>query len=259
MAQLIAPVVNGVLEQNNTAISTTNVSKTGSSELGKDAFLQLLVCQMQNQDPLNPSTDTQFVSQLATFSQLEQLQNLTAASEQSQAFSLVGKDVILSVEDSNGKVTNISGTVDFITISGNKAKLSVDGKLYDMSQLVSVVDTNYVLEHSLPKIEEVIKLEYDANNPKSLTFEVNLGADSYAATEIALVLGEQVLDSSMVTIKGNKVTVSKEAFAELANGTYKPTIAFNNDPYYTTATNMLEITVKNSKVVAKEETDDTSN
>ena len=43
------------------------VNQRGSSELGKDEFLKLLVTQLQNQDPLNPQDDTQFISQLAEF------------------------------------------------------------------------------------------------------------------------------------------------------------------------------------------------
>ena len=54
--------------------SQANSATKANDALGKDAFLQLLVCQMQNQDPMNPSNDTEYVAQLAQFSQLEQLQ-----------------------------------------------------------------------------------------------------------------------------------------------------------------------------------------
>lgn len=260
MGQLSAGVVDGVLQQNNTAITTTNKSTIGTSELGKDAFLKLLICQMQNQDPLNPSSDTQFVSQLATFSQLEQLQNLSSTTEQSQAFSLVGKEVILSVEDSNGKQSTISGAVDFITISGKTTKLSVDGKLYDMDKLVSVVDSSYSTEINSPSVPEKVKYVYDADAPKDLTFEINLGANKLKAENIALVLGEQVLNASMVTISGTTVTVKKQAFEQLPDGVYSPTVVFDNVPYYTTVEGAIELIVKNSKVTAEEDaaSDDTA-
>src|SRR5690625_1979922 len=49
---------------------------TPSSELGKDDFLKILMAQIQNQDPLNPMDDTEFVSQMTTFSTLEQMMNM---------------------------------------------------------------------------------------------------------------------------------------------------------------------------------------
>jgi flagellar basal-body rod modification protein FlgD len=53
------------------AVSTT--SSRNSQELGKTEFLKLLVTQLQNQDPMNPVDNQQFIAQLATFSSLEQL------------------------------------------------------------------------------------------------------------------------------------------------------------------------------------------
>ncbi|QDQ01735.1 flagellar hook assembly protein FlgD [Lysinibacillus fusiformis] len=53
--------------------------QTGNSELGKDAFLQLLITQLQHQDPTNPMDDRDFIAQMAQFSSLEQMQNMTKA------------------------------------------------------------------------------------------------------------------------------------------------------------------------------------
>ena len=52
---------------------------TRADSLGSDAFLQLLVTQLQNQDPTNPESNTEFVAQLATFSSLEQLTSINKA------------------------------------------------------------------------------------------------------------------------------------------------------------------------------------
>lgn len=75
----------------------------GANSLGKDAFLQLLVTQLQNQDPLQPMDNTEFVAQLAQFSSVEQLTSvndqLTAvqlgliSSSNLQAAGLVGKEI----------------------------------------------------------------------------------------------------------------------------------------------------------------------
>ncbi len=80
-------------------------TKTASSELGKDAFMQLLVNQMAYQDPLEPMDNSEFLGQLAQFSSLEQMQNVAsavemlalsqAASTNSQMVNLIGKRVVV--------------------------------------------------------------------------------------------------------------------------------------------------------------------
>jgi flagellar basal-body rod modification protein FlgD len=52
---------------------------TRANSLGSDAFLKLLVVQLQNQDPTNPQSNTEFIAQLATFSSLEQLTSINKA------------------------------------------------------------------------------------------------------------------------------------------------------------------------------------
>lgn len=61
----------------NSAYQTSNPSNSASQDtLGRDAFLNLLVTQLQHQDPTQPQADGEFLAQLATFSSLEQLQHL---------------------------------------------------------------------------------------------------------------------------------------------------------------------------------------
>jgi len=88
---------------------TTAAASAGTSlptqSLGRDEFLRLLVTKLQNQDPLNPSEDTEFISQLATFSSLEQLisvndnlQTIGVSQGQlinAQALNLIGKEALV--------------------------------------------------------------------------------------------------------------------------------------------------------------------
>lgn len=60
---------------------TPPTKETGNSSLGKDAFLKLLITQLQNQDPTNPMDDRDFIAQMAQFSSLEQMQNMTKTME----------------------------------------------------------------------------------------------------------------------------------------------------------------------------------
>jgi flagellar basal-body rod modification protein FlgD len=90
-------------ELNSVTTSTAQSPGSQSPVLGKDDFLNLLITQLQNQDPLNPTDQTEFTAQLAQFSSLEQLsnvntnleqlQNFQASTNNSQAVSLLGKEI----------------------------------------------------------------------------------------------------------------------------------------------------------------------
>ncbi|NLX63699.1 MAG: flagellar biosynthesis protein FlgD [Clostridiaceae bacterium] len=94
----------------------SKASTRNTGELGKDDFLKLLITQVQHQDPLNPTTDTEFIAQLAQFSSLEQMQNLNRAFSYSAGISLIGKYISAEVEDGTGKVKFVDGRVDTVRI-----------------------------------------------------------------------------------------------------------------------------------------------
>ena len=93
----------GALTSASTATPST-ATPTGSSALGEDSFLQLLTAQLQNQDPLNPTSDSDFVAELAQFSSVEQLTSANTtlqqlvvgqgAANQTADAALVGKSVL---------------------------------------------------------------------------------------------------------------------------------------------------------------------
>lgn len=140
----VAYIKDGQLVSESTPTHTSE-TKRGSSELGKDAFLQLLVTQMQNQDPLNPSSDTEFIAQLAQFSALEQMQNLNVSMQNQNAYGLVGKNVIISVGLSKGEVTNtVAGYVQYVEMRDGKAYLAINEELYSIEDLDTVLDDKYL-------------------------------------------------------------------------------------------------------------------
>ncbi len=239
MSDLIQAVKDGVVQQKK----ASNTEK--KNELDRDAFLQLLTTQMKYQDPLNPNTDTEYVAQLATFSQLEQLQNLSSVTTNTQAFSLVGKEVMIRTENVTGKETYVSGRVDFVSMNGTKTQLSINGNLYSIDQLDSVIDNTYIIEQGLPKIPEKLELKYDGANPKDITFEVNLGSGDTIANDVAVIVNDFVINTDLVNVKGNVVTVDKSAFSIFGNGVHKVTIAFN-DSMLTQVKDMVTLKVQNA-------------
>ena len=137
----------------NQAKKTTT---TGNSTLGKDAFLKILMTQLQNQDPTKPMDDSQFIAQMAQFSSLEQMTNLTAAfqefaavQEQSQMIeysNFVGKNVkwheVTEEKDDKGMPITIEGTGSIIGIKyvgGNVEFTLADGKVINPGNISEVL------------------------------------------------------------------------------------------------------------------------
>ena len=144
MANIIAPVEDGKLNYEYTDNSKKNgINPTGST-LGYDQFLQLLCAEMQYQDPLEPTSNTDYVAQMATFSQLEATLSLTATQENANASNLVGKQVILKVtSETTGQTSYVDGRVDYVMYQNGEVFLSVNDQLYPASTLDTVADSEY--------------------------------------------------------------------------------------------------------------------
>lgn len=113
--------------------------RTTSNQLGKDDFLKLLITQLTNQDPTSPMEDTQFISQMAQFSSLEQMTNMNESFNKlagmissSQAASVLGRTVEVDVGD-----TTTQGIVES-TSFGSEPQVMVNGMYYDMARIKAI-------------------------------------------------------------------------------------------------------------------------
>jgi len=144
----IAYVQDGKVVQ-TTSQSSLASSVSGSSDMDKDTFLQLLVAQMQYQDPLEPTSNTEYISQYATFTQVEEMQNMSTTLQLQRASGYVGKEVIVSTTNANGSTTTVQGKVDYVTYENNVAYVSIDESLYKASDVQTVVDGEYLEAYTL--------------------------------------------------------------------------------------------------------------
>ncbi len=141
---LVAPVENGKIVETTSQSSLKNQSTSSSSSMDKDTFLQLLVAQMKYQDPLEPTSNTEYVAQYAQFSQVEQMQNMASSTDLARASSLVGEEVYIKTTTSTGETKYVQGKVDYVVFENNKAYLSINEELYSLSDLDTVVDGGYL-------------------------------------------------------------------------------------------------------------------
>lgn len=135
---LVAPVENGKIVETASQTSVKKSTKSSKSGMDKEAFLQLLVAQMKYQDPLEPTSNTEYISQYAQFSQVEQMQNMSSSMDLQRASSLVGKEVYIKTTTSSGETKLVQGRVDYVSYENNKAYLYINEKKYSIDDLDSV-------------------------------------------------------------------------------------------------------------------------
>lgn len=130
-------VVNGY---NKKLDAELRQGRIASKELGKDDFLKLLMAQMTNQDPTSPMENTEFIAQMAQFSSLEQMTNMSQNFERmasminsSEAQSMLGRTVQIDL----GSEQSTTGVVEAAT-RGASPQVQVNGMFYDMNKIKAV-------------------------------------------------------------------------------------------------------------------------
>jgi flagellar basal-body rod modification protein FlgD len=137
--QMTGTDVERLRAQNESFNLELNNTREAQTDLGKDEFLKILITQLTNQDPTEPMQDREFIAQMAQFSTLEQMTNMSSQFERlggllqsGQAVSLLGKDVEISLGQ-----TTINGLVEEVT-GGDYPQVLVDGRYYDYSAVQRV-------------------------------------------------------------------------------------------------------------------------
>ena len=131
-------------QNTNEELETERTSLDGNNGLGQDAFFKLLITQLQNQDPLNPMEDRQFISQMAEFSSLEKteklyslLENKLSSNQVIDNSNLIGKEITANVEG-----IEMNGIVDAVKSSGDKVFAVIDAE----SDNIKEIDINKITQ-----------------------------------------------------------------------------------------------------------------
>ncbi|HAG68596.1 MAG TPA: hypothetical protein DCL38_01325 [Lachnospiraceae bacterium] len=232
---LVAPVIDGQVTGSSSAQSVAAEQQkkaAPSSTMDKESFLQLLVAQMKYQDPMEPTSNTEYISQYAQFSELEQMQNLSGSMNLQRASGLVGQYAVMEhVNESTGATSTVEGRVDYVTFENNKAFLSIDGTLYPMDELTNVMDSEYAtavesaekfteIMNRLPGVDflsiadrnDVETLQYMFNNMSSYQQE-------YITDSQVSALQEYVTRMSQIVANAEAQAAKAQAEAEAAEKT----------------------------------------
>ena len=200
-----------------------NSDSTGAagSALGKDAFLQLLVTQMQNQNPLDPQENGEFVAQLAQFSSLESMQSLNDAvtyiaaglqsSQALQASSLVGRNVI--VQTDKAVVDTSKDMKGSVNLTSSSTATSVG--IYDKDdKLVRTIELGTQKSGSIDFTWDGLNDDGEAAAAGTYTFKATASIDG-KATAMTTNLPASVTSVTMGT-NGSEMTLNLAGLGSVA-------------------------------------------
>ena len=199
------------------------VRQTGNNMLGKDDFLKLLITQLQNQDPTNPMDDREFIAQMAQFSSLEQMQNMTKAMEallmsqqQSQMMeytNFIGKEVqwheISTEKDDEGNfiVNEGKGVIQSVQFKDGEPVFKLaDGKEIAVGNISGVLNNNTANESAIVRasalIGKTVTYKYTDENDEEKEAQAKVTSVSNKDGKITYILdnNEKITDSQFIGI-----------------------------------------------------------
>ncbi|EGL14669.1 MULTISPECIES: flagellar hook capping FlgD N-terminal domain-containing protein [unclassified Paenibacillus] len=143
MAELWGDLTKTGSTTNTASAASKAKEKKDGSILGKDDFLKILITQLQNQDPMQPMQDKEFVAQMAQFTSVEQLSNMASEMKllrSSLGFtsSLIGKDISWMGKTDSGETVMKNGVVESIIVRDGVQYATVDGKEVKLEEVLKI-------------------------------------------------------------------------------------------------------------------------
>lgn len=125
-------------QSTNNRFDAIFTNKKDNSQLTQSDFLNLMIVQMQNQDFTNPMDNSQMITQMVQFSNMQQMQEMASYSKTNYAMSLVGKTVTASRFNVSGNLDTVTGVVQKVSLVDDEYVIYVGGKKYELSQIMEV-------------------------------------------------------------------------------------------------------------------------
>lgn len=185
----------GILNSSDQIASNYEKYKDKFTDANKEivnsqTFLNLLVAEMTNQDPLEPTSNTEFVTQMAQFTSLQYAQDSSKYAQSNYAASLVGKTATATKMDGSNLVTK-TGVVEKVVKNGDNYTVTIDGVSFDLSK-VTEVSTAAGSSTSVPTSSQL------GDQISRASMMIGMNATVYANTAGGAALDDGIIESIQV-------------------------------------------------------------
>ncbi len=171
--------------------------------VNSDTFLSLLVAEMTNQDPMEPTSNTEFVTQMAQFTSLQYSKDAATYSQSNYASSLVGKTVTASKMDGSNQVTK-TGVVQSVMKNGDSYTIKIDGVSFELSNITSIAQTDSSGSNDPGTNTSLGELIAKASMMIGMSATVNSSVEGGSVLDSGLIKSIQVKDGQVRVIINDK-------------------------------------------------------
>lgn len=192
-------------------------SPAAGMSVDTDTFLTLLVAQLANQDPLNPQKDTEFITQLAQMTTLEEMQHISSQMSSIQAYSLVGQYAYAeSLDADNGTASCLYGKIESIVNESSTYYAIINGNTVKTDDIVQIFDSSLLsADYALIELSSLIgktvtgSYETEDGTPANVTGTVS-SVTYEDGVVFALVDGFKVSVDKITVITEQTVTETEQ-------------------------------------------------
>ena len=171
--------------------------------VNSDTFLSLLVAEMTNQDPMEPTSNTEFVTQMAQFTSLQYSKDAATYSQSNYASSLVGKTVTASKMDGSKQITK-TGVVQSVMKNGDSYTLKIDGVSFELKNITSISETTSADSNTTTGNTSLGELIAKASMMIGMSATVNPKVEGGSLLDSGIITSIQVKDGQVRVIINDK-------------------------------------------------------